>query len=138
MGLKTASVDLLLEFGGPNVVANSYVPTGWTKNIVKEIKKISSRKASHEHGMCISAVFLFQDGSLKRTTQYLVQAEANMYYIWHPTCSDIYWIEKAGGLQDVLDVLNDPSRHMSRLRSRISNKNICGNMDVSAWILFLS
>ena len=72
VGLKITSVNPLPEHGGPNVVADRHIPEGWTKNIDREIKEISSRKALYEHGICASAVLLFQDGSLNGTTQCLV------------------------------------------------------------------
>ena len=86
------------------------------KNIDREAREVSSREAFHEHAHYASAMLLFQDGSLKGTTQYLVHAEADKYYIWQPACNEIYRIDEAEGLQGILDNLNDPSRHLSLLR----------------------
>ena len=96
-GLKITSVDPLPEIGGPNVVADRCVPTGWDKNIEREVREDSSGKAFYEHGVYALVVLLFWDGRLEGTTQHLIEAEANNCYIWQPSCNEIYRIDKRKG-----------------------------------------
>ena len=110
MGLKTTHVNVLPEHGGPNCVADDNVPEGWTNKINKEV---CCGEVFYEHGVYASDIMLFQDGGLNGTPQYLVEAERKQYYIWRPDPDRVSHIDEAEGLQDVLDLLKDPSRQLS-------------------------
>lgn len=108
--LKTTHVDILPEHGGPNVVADDDVPEGWTNKIDD---KVLCGQAFYEHDIYSSKVLLFQNGGPNGTPLYLVEAEADKYYTWTPNDDSISRIDKAEGLQDILDILHDPSRQLS-------------------------
>lgn len=109
---KTTLVNVLPEFGGPNVVADHDVPEGWTKK-VREDAMCSCGSVFFDHGIYDSTTLLFQDGGPDGAAQYLVQGEAENFYIWSPDTHKIRHIDKAEGLQDILDILKDASRQLS-------------------------
>ena len=108
-GLKTTHVNVLPEFGGPNVVADSDVPEGWTNKIDKGF---SCEQILYEHGIFGSTLLLFKNSTLNSTPLYLVEAEVREFYIWNPASNDISRINEAEGLQDILDILKDPFRQL--------------------------
>lgn len=109
-GLKTTHVDVLPEYGGPNVVADDNVPKGWTN---KNNKKVYCGEVFHEHGIYDSGILLSQDQIGNGTPLYLVEAHREKYYIWDPASDTISRIKRAEGLQDILNILKDPSRQLS-------------------------
>ena len=110
VGLKTTHVNVLPEHGGPNFVADDNVPEGWTNKINK---RVYCGEVFYEHGIYDSSILLSQDESGNGTALYLVEAHREKYYIWDPASDTISRVERAEGLQDVLDILNDPSRQLS-------------------------
>ena len=56
------------------------------------------------------------------TPQYLVEAERDEYYIWSPDPDRVFHINKAEGLQDILDILEDPSRQLSLTEVEVKSR----------------
>ena len=109
VGLKTTHVNVLPEYGGPNIVEDDNVPEGWTNRIRK---KVCCGEVFYEHGIYASDILLFHNRNPSGAPRYLVEAHREKYYIWEPASSTIWRIEKAEGLQDILDILEDPSRQL--------------------------
>lgn len=110
--LKTTRVDLLPEFGGPNVIADKDVPEGWSN----KFQKADCGDVFYEHGIIARTILLFHNGSLDGTSLCLAEAATDSYYIWNRSSNEIFRIDKADGLQDILDILKTLSRHLSLAR----------------------
>lgn len=113
-GLKTTHVNVLPEYGGPNVIADSDVPEGWTNKIDRGV---SCEQVFYENGILRSTLLLFRNSILNGTPLYLVEGEEHEFYIWNPASDDISRIKDIEGLQDILDILKDPFRQL--LLSRV-------------------
>ena len=106
--LKTTFVNLLPEYGGPNVVADDNVPIGWSNKIDKGV---SCASLFYKHDISNTSLLLFSKGSSNEYSKYLVEA-GDGHYIWNTVSDQISRIDKAQGLEDILDILKDPSRHL--------------------------
>ena len=100
------------EFGGPKVVLDNDVPKSWSN----KVNKVSCAQAFFDHGIFAEAPLLAQDSSLDDNLLYLVEGESAKYYIWKPAFNEVSRIDEAEGLQDILDIFNDPSRHLTLSR----------------------
>ena len=111
-GLVTTLVDVLPEYGGPDFVAENDVPNGWSN----DVKKVWCSDAFCKKGIFVAKPLLVQSSSLIDNPLYLVQAQSEKHYIWKSATNEISRIDRAEGLQDILDILDDPSRHLSLSR----------------------
>ena len=107
--LKVTTVDYLPEYGGPNVVGDSDVSSGWSNRIDK---RVSCADLFYKHGIYGSYILLFWHGSVNDSPKYLVEAEYD-HYIWDTISNDVWRIGRAQGLQHILDILGDPSRYLT-------------------------
>ena len=119
LDLKTTHVNMLPEYGGPNVVADENVPEGWTNKISQEV---CCGQSFFERGIYASNIPLLREGSLNGTPRYMVEAEREEYYIWTPDPDKVLHIDKAEGLQDILDILKDPSRQLSLTEVEVKSR----------------
>ncbi len=110
--LRTTPVSYLPEYGGPNVVTDDNVPSGWCNKIGKEV---SCADLFYKHRIFGSDILLFSSGSPNNHPKYLVEAEYR-HYIWDVISDGIWRIVRAHGLQDILGILKDPSRHLALSR----------------------
>ena len=108
-GLKVTLVNRLPEYGGPNIVDDSNVPSGWSNEIDKEV---SCADLFYKHGIHGSDILLFWHGSANDAPKYLVEDESS-HYIWDTISNEVWRIVRAQGLQDILDILEDGSRYLT-------------------------
>lgn len=107
--LKVTPVNYLPEYGGPNIVDDSNVPSGWSNKIDREV---SCADLFYKHGIFGSDILVLWHGSANDAPEYLVEAEYS-HYIWDTISNDIWRIDRAQGLQDILDILGDPPRYLT-------------------------
>lgn len=107
--LKVTPVNYLPEYGGQNIVDDSNVPSAWSNRI--DIR-VSCADLFDKHGIYCSDILLYWHGSADDAPKYLVEGYRG-HYIWETVSNDVWRIDEAQGLQDFLDILKNPSRHLT-------------------------
>ena len=74
-------------------------------------------ESSHKLEIWDPHLLLFCNGGRTDTSKYLVEGDSDHYYILDTTSNDVWRIVKVQGLQDILDILKDESRHLTVSRA---------------------
>ena len=101
-GLRLTDCDVAPEYGGPNIVPDEEVPTGWTNQINEDAY---DEEVLRQHGISIPTMLLFCDGGRGLPALYLFRTGGSRFYIWNVDSGEVSRIVGPEALQDILDAL---------------------------------